>query len=361
MSSRHLRFISCFVLGLLAVSCGKTPTDNPGPVPPTETRPDWSGLSFMIAKMDELLALEEEQPWSGYPDEAFSALKEARKAAVEARDKARSGEIAQDKIDDAVSAARAAIDAFQAQYRYVETPCEMYVPGATNVQCGILLGKAGEFDGLTTFTAELWFRGDKVLHYQQQAKIIGNFKGERPFDGWGLNSWATTTEPDDTHPRKGPYIIRMSLCYRGGALREPGVAWNDYTGWHHIAASFDAEKGHTVIYIDGEIILEDTHAAEYAPPAKPTQLTLLCNPATTGSGRHTMGLSASVKKVRIWRKELTQSEIRKYKDSDVSGNEDGLEAAWDFTTSPADPASILDKTGRYYADAQGPIEWRIIK
>ena len=362
MAFRHLRAAFWITLALLTASCGKTPVDDPqGPDIPVDTRPDWSGLSFMIGKMDELLALEEDQPWSGYPDEAFAALKDARKAAADAREKAREGKIGQDKIDDAVSAARSAIDAFQAQYKFVEAPCEMHVPGATSIQCGILLGKPGDFDDITTFTAELWFKGEQVLHYQQQAKIIGNFKGVRPFDGWGLNSWATTQEPDDTHPRKGPYVIRMSLCYRGGSLREPCVDWKDYTGWHHLAASFDAAKGHTVIYLDGEIILEDTYVAEYAKPAEPTQLTLLCNPGSISSGYHSMSMDASAKKVRFWRKELSQSEIRKYKDCEVTGQEDGLEAAWDFTTAPADPGSILDKTGRYYADAQGPIEWRIIK
>ena len=361
---KFLLILLCTILTGPAVflSCSPAGPDvPPDPHSPeeTETRLDWSGLSYMLSTMDELLELEAEQPTSGYSVEAFSALKKARAAVADAIEKARSGKISQEDIDSAVASARSALDTFRNSYKHISSPCELYVPGALDATCGILLGKSGEFDDLITLTAELWFKGDEVLHYQQQGIIIGNFKGQQPFDGWALNSWSLTQAPNDTHPRTAPYMIRSSRCYDAGTLREPATNWTSYQGWHHLALTYDASNGYVAIYIDGTPVVEDTYDHPYRKPVVPTQTCLLCNPATTGDRYHTMGMSGSVKNVRLWEKALSREDLLKYKDSDVNGDEEGLVAAWDFTTTPENPSAILDKTGRHYAKVEGGVKWMI--
>ena len=355
----NLFFSFAVLASLFAVSsCGKPDDPTPTPTPPEEEKTaDFTALSLAISDITELLALESD-PYSGYTAEAFAALKAAKSAAETV---ANNKKATQEQVDAATKAAKEAIEAFKSSYKFVSVPCELYIPGAISPSY-IELGEPGDFDDLADKTVELWFKGDDVMHYQRQGIIIGNFDGRPPFAGWALNTWSTTTEVQDGEagqkPFPGPYLIRASQAYTEGRLREPSTAFNDYTKWNHIAYTYDAKKDKHIIYMNGEVIKEETVNLPYQNRTDKSQVYMFQNPGSRPGESNPMSISARVKNVRIWSKVLDQDQIKSYMNKDVTGKEDGLMAAWDFTSTVENPAEILDKTGRYNAGVYGAdVQW----
>ena len=352
---------------------------------------DFSALNELIAQIDAYLALEGKED-SGYPEAAFAMLKSAKAAAQKALTESKT----QNDVGSAESAARYALQTFEGMYQAPKPkaglPCELYLPGATATDTRILLGNAGDFDGLTTLCIDFWFKGDRNMNYQQQGIIIGTFTGLQPWAGWAVNLWSDTPDAANSdHPRTAPYLIRCSRGYAGNALFEPSFRWADwdqsaylnvkaYTEWNHITYFYYPDSHETALFINEDCVVytnPDTPgqpSGDYNPPANPVQLYVCYNPGNPDGGGNPMGVSCHFKNLRIWNTcflsegkstliedvEHLVARVKELAVSEVTGKESGLVAAWDFATVPEDATKILDKTGTYTARVEGEkVEWQV--
>lgn len=340
------------------VSCSK---DNPnggngGEVTPVELNTD--GLEYYLSEMDRLLALES-NPESGYTAEAFDALEVAKTAVEEALVKAEDGTFtSQDQITEAENAAAEAIQTFKDSYVYVARPAELYVPGKTDVSNYIELGAPGAFDGYATISVELWFKGEDNMNSQQQGSIISNFYApEGKFYGWEVNTWANSTNGE------APYKIRVSRGFNQG-LVELQPMFDNYAQWHYIVYTHDASAQKSVLYLDGEVLAESgvgEWPAITSDPMAPDHAVQMCAFKNLTDPNNPKAVNGSMKKVRFWDYALTADQVKDNMNAEVTGTEDGLIAAWDFTETVENPQNILDKTGNHVAKVLGDkVEWRKI-
>ncbi len=69
-------------------------------------------------------------------------------------------------------------------------------------------------------------------------------------------------------------------------------------------------------------------------------------------------VSGSIRNLRFWERALSADEVAADMTAEVTGSEEGLIAAWDFTWKPEDASNVLDKTGKHSAQILGDqIEW----
>lgn len=234
---------------------------------------------------------------------------------------------------------------------------ELYVPGAEDIGNYIKLGAPGAFDAYGTISVSFWFKGAEKLNVQRQGSIISNFisPGGGCFYGWEVNTWASDDQGN------GSYRLRVSRAFgeEGRALREPSNEFTDYTGWHHIAYTFDNSSHYTALYVDGNRIGDDTFDAAPKSPGYEVQM---CAFKSLTDPNNPKSVSGSIKKLRFWDKALSAEEVAADMTAEATGSEDGLIAAWDFTWKPEDRDSVLDKTGRHTAQILGnQIEWRSVE
>lgn len=331
-----------------AVSCSDDKEDGETSTPTLRV----DELVYYQYEMTTLLA-KEDDPYSGYPAESFAALKAAKTILDEVIENAENGTISsQNEVDAAASAAEAAIEIFKESFVYVERPCELFIPGAVDVANYIEFGDPGDFDDLKSISVELWFKGVEKMNMQRQGSLISNFvsPGDGNFYGWEINFWANGSDAGD-----GDYNLRVSRAFPEG-LREPSSSYTNWTEWHHIAYTYDQGSGRTVLYVDGLEFASDNTSGEPIPPGYEVQMCGMKSLTNPGSPK---AVSGSIKNVRFWNKALSAAEVVSMMDTEITGSEEGLVAAWDFTTLPDNPDAITDKTGNYTACVKGDkVEWR---
>ncbi len=230
-----------------------------------------------------------------------------------------------------------------------ERTMELYVPGAVDIGNYIKLGEPGAFDAYTTISVSFWFKGAEKLNIQRQGSIISNFISDGSFYGWEINTWAS----DDNG--NGSYRLRVSRAFGGNDLREPSNDFPDYTGWHHIAYTFDNSTHYTALYLDGNKIGDDTFDAAPKQPGYGVQMCAFKSLTDAGNPK---SVSGSIRNLRFWERALSADEVAADMTAEVTGSEEGLIAAWDFTWKPEDASNVLDKTGKHSAQILGDqIEW----
>lgn len=124
-----------------------------------------------------------------------------------------------------------------------------------------------------------------------------------------------------------------------------------YTGWHHIAATFDGTTTAVEIYVDGLLaagpVTNPTYPARYLKPLDRGDLPLLIGSFNGVADNQNLyrTLKGMVDEVRIWDRALTAQQIRCQKDLSLEGNESGLRA-YLRCNEPADNIiQVCDATG----------------
>ncbi len=326
---------------------------------PADLRID--ALIYYQGQMEELLATETDSE-SGYPEDSYTNLKAAKKELDDAVEKAQDGTFRiQDDVDTAADAAEAAINAFLASKVFITKNCELFVPGSTDASNYIEFDTANVYNQ-RVLSLEFWFKGVTKTNSQRQGAIFSCLihRGGNDFDGWNVNLWASDEDGN------GPYKIRATrgfhdLAADGDHLIEPGADNYDVLNWHHIVSVYDEtlSTNQMKLYVDGTLVASATDPSWTVglERYRPSDIKL-CAFKTLSDPNNHMAISGSIKKVRFWGKALSESEIMSLKNSEVTGTETDLIAAWDFTQTVENPNSIIDKTGKHTAKVfGGDVEW----
>lgn len=146
---------------------------------------------------------------------------------------------------------------------------------------------------------------------------------------------------------------RLALCEgvrfgHGGASTVLGARHPLGDGWHHVAATFDAE-GVRTLYVDGTIVLqpgwEPAQVREEGEVRVPAVLGSSVLPLRIGSDRDDPdrdALHGYVRELRIWDHARSAEEIRETAFVDLDGGEEGLVGLWPFTSDLRDLAGGHD-------------------
>ena len=133
--------------------------------------------------------------------------------------------------------------------------------------------------------------------------------------------------------------------YSDGVYRQPQFSNSGYSGWHHIAGTFDGQ--YAKLYIDG--ILKNTvdmgtsgNAITYGYPNNSTLLGAEAGTGSTPTGNY---LDGKIDEVRIWDVARTQAEIQEYICEDVS-SESNLIAY--YRMSNGSGTSLIDNSSTSY-------------
>lgn len=310
-------------------------------------------IEYWLIEIDKCLELKDNAD-SGYPAESFTALESVRNELAALLSDNEAGKILdQESVDALAKKAEAAVKAFKDSYRYVARTAELYVPGADDTSNYIKLGEPGAFDSYSTISVSFWFKGADKMNYQRQGSIISNFiSAGGQFYGWEINTWASNEQGD------GSYRLRVSRAFNG-ALREPSNEYVEHNVWHHIAYTYNNDTHYTALYLDGKKIGDDTYDGAPIAPGYAVQMCAFKSLTDPGNPK---AVSGSIKKLRFWDKALTPEEVTADVNAEVSGNEQGLIAAWDFNKTVEDPNNVMDKTGKHKAQVLGDkVEWRTIE
>lgn len=146
---------------------------------------------------------------------------------------------------------------------------------------------------------------------------------------------------------------RLALCEgvsfgHGGAASVLGASHPLGDGWHHVAATFDAE-GVRTLYVDGTVVLqpgwEPPHEVREGEVSMPVRLGSSVFPLRIGSDRDDPDrdpLHGYVRELRIWDRARSAEEIRETAFTDLDGGEPGLVGLWPFTSDLRDLAGGHD-------------------
>ena len=133
--------------------------------------------------------------------------------------------------------------------------------------------------------------------------------------------------------------------YSDGVYRQPQFSNSGYSGWHHIAGTFDGQ--YAKLYIDG--VLKNTvdmgtsgNAITYGYPSNSTLLGAEAGSSSTPDGSYFDG---KFDDVRIWDVARTQAEIQEYICEDVS-SESNLIAY--YRMSNGSGTSLIDNSSTSY-------------
>ncbi|MFL6293330.1 MAG: LamG domain-containing protein [Thermoanaerobaculia bacterium] len=151
--------------------------------------------------------------------------------------------------------------------------------------------------------------------------------------------------------RAASYFLALCEGVRfghGGASTVLGASHPLGDGWHHVAATFDAE-GVRTLYVDGAVVLqpgwEPAQVREEGEVRVPAVLGSSTLPLRIGSDRDDPDrdpLHGYVRELRIWDHARSAAEIRETAFLDLSGGEEGLVGLWPFTSDLRDLAGGHD-------------------
>lgn len=240
---------------------------------------------------------------------------------------------------------------------FISEPCRLYVPGATSSANHIELGQPGDFDTLTYMTVEFWFKGEDnmVNNKVGMGYFISNYDGTY---GWELGLQCKNNDPADQMPYRRIYIYRGGQDTQSINTENWPEGW--HKGWHHICYRYtkdDETTSKVRVDVDGKTWI----AAKSALPSIPDPETVKNQLYVFRDKNANNSVSGYIKKLRIWKRGMTNAEVAKLMTLEVDGTEEDLMAAWDFTETVADPTNIPDKTGHYYAKVLGDgVVWNLV-
>jgi len=151
--------------------------------------------------------------------------------------------------------------------------------------------------------------------------------------------------------RAASYFLALCEGVRfghGGGSTVLGARHPLGNGWHHVAATFDAE-GVRTLYVDGTVVLqpgwEPAQVREEEEERIPAVLGSSTLPLRIGSDRDDPDrdpLHGYVRELRIWDHARSAEEIRETAFLDLNGGEEGLVGLWPFTADLRDLAGGHD-------------------
>jgi len=287
-----------------------------------------------------------------YPQGSYDALANALNDLKMGISKANAGVfILQFEIDNYVLAAQKAIKLFDESRIFflpANTPAELYVNGIDH-NGYIDFGSSPDYCGGPHFTVETWAKYNEGFIETTFGSFISTFISPEPFKGWTLHYWGTANSllrfsfgTDNSNPD-----LTLPTIYTSAPAT--------YGTWFHIAAVFDVTAKKALIYINGELKASaevDDNMVTNGTDNTNTRMWAFVEPKD-----NSRCMSGYIKKFRLWSSSKSESEIKILMNSDVTGNENGLICAWDFTKTPQDYKAIPDKTGKHTAKLVGSYKW----
>ncbi len=224
----------------------------------------------------------------------------------------------------------------------------LYIPGGDRSGNRMYIGDSNTtFSSFFTnpFTIDFKFKGDTNPNGQNQNSMFFQVTG----DNTGMNFFLQ----DGGSRGSGPYKLywqygngtkftnASNTPWTKDASAFPQATWHQ--NWHHYVIKYDGSN--LRVYVDGYYLSVQGGVTIAAPTAYFYWLS---------------GLNGYIKELSLWSKEIDQN---LYASSSPAGTENGLVAAWDFTTVNTNlnnTVEMTDKTGNYKARIQGTYyEWQI--
>ena len=115
--------------------------------------------------------------------------------------------------------------------------------------------------------------------------------------------------------------------------------------WHHVAAVLDGPNRRVALYLDGELIAEDTdwehHSASTSAPVQVGVMTYKPIP-----------FEGEIDELRVWNIARTQEEIKASMHTTLKGDDAGLIGYWDFEGGTAEDRSKNGNDGTLVGNAE---------
>lgn len=338
-------FLLCIVC-ITHVSCKKTFTSTP--------KLNYDSLSKLKVQIQNRLDTAVVGVSDGtYTQSSFDALSTALDNLKLGISKANAGVfILQFEIDNYVLDARKAIKLFDESLQSslpANTPAELYVNGIDH-KGYIDFGSSADYCGGAHFTVETWAKYNEGFIETTFGSFISTFISPLPYKGWSLHFWGSQNS-----------LLRFTFGSNNPNpdLSLPTIytaAPSSYGQWFHIASVFDVTAKKALIYINGELKASaDVTDNMVVNSNDDTRMWAFVEPKD-----NSRCMSGYIKKFRLWRSSKSAAEIKALMQADVTGTENDLICAWDFTKTPVDQNSIADKTGNHTAKIVGAYKWKAL-
>ena len=116
-------------------------------------------------------------------------------------------------------------------------------------------------------------------------------------------------------------------------------------GWHHVAAVLDRPNRQVALYLDGELIAEDTDWEDHsASTFAPVQIGIMTYNSTSFEGE--------IDEFRVWNVARTQEQIRTSMHTTLKGDDVGLVGYWNFEDGTANDLSKNRHDGTLIGNAE---------
>ena len=349
---QHLFLYIIFIFSVLLFSCKEN----------NSTLPELSlkEMDEYILKTTSILDTAKVGEIDGtFPRESKIALQKALIELQIGKSKANAGEfILQYEVNNYCIAASKAIQDFFDAYQQtlpLGTPAELRVFGID--QKGYIdFGTSPDYVGSKSFTVETWLKYNSGFYEFAIGAFIGTFNNAaQPIEGWMINFMGQNLRATIG---MGPHKVRL--------LEWGSLYPTNYGEWNHIAMIYDETLSEEQLkfYINGKVFFSKTNdivdesgvIQSYQPNIVDTRMW-----AFQQATDHSRCITGYIKKLRLWNSAKTGIEINSLMTTDVTGNENGLLCAWDFTETPENPENIPDKTGGHSAKLVGKYKWYPIK
>lgn len=350
MKQNHFFLIITLTLfSLLSFSCSETKEN-------VALELDLTQLDSFIVVMNNILDTAQIGDVDGtFPRENQIALQQALVELQLGKSKAEAGEfVLQYEVDNYSIAAEKAIQDFLDSYQQTlaaGTAAELKVFGIDQ-KGHIEFGASSDYAGSDGFTVEAWLKYNDGFFESAIGDFISTFNNTAiPYEGWMINFMGSNLR------------ATIGMGPQSARLLEFGAAYpTNYGEWNHIALVYNASlsEGQLKMYVNGNLLFEKTNdiyddnnvLQSYQPNSVNTNMWAFMEP--TDNSRCMTGY---IKKFRMWNSAKSVDQINTLMNSDVTGTENGLICAWDFTSVPEDVTNIMDKTGRHTATLVGKYKW----
>ncbi len=343
------RIVFVLTIGLFITGCTTPDYKGAGAI-------DYSSMIEKMEQMQELLDTSEFGAVDGtYPPKAGEDLRAALDKLQLGISKAKAGLlILQYEVDMYIVQADRDIKSFQNSYQETlapGTPAELLVYG-TYKRGYIDFGTSPKFTEGNAWTIEFALKLNDDFEKGPMGDIISTFNAKSDgYEGWTVNFMGDALRT----------TIGMGPQY--GRVLEFGKTYTiEKEVWKHIAVTYDgnASSKQLKMYIDGALFWEKDNdirnesgvLQNYAPATANMQMWAFQRPTNPECS-----IVGFLRNFRLWSVAKSESEIAASINTPVTGSEQGLTCAWDFTEVPDDKENIPDKTGKFNAAIVGMHKW----
>ena len=270
-----------------------------------------------------------------------------------------------------VEEAEAAIEDFKNTVRTEDAetiPAELFVDGSGTGGSYIDFGRSEEYvkfgaEGNQAFTVELWVKVIRGGEKDQNVFLSTYMSG----DGW-RNGWMMYWRNMDGG------VYRVTWGETGGNICEPAPEAPEDGEWQHFLFVYsdkglpDSPELRAKLYVNGEVKVTEGsvgsrfyNSSNYADYN--TSMTAFGRYMRTSDNLFEEGFAGYMKNIRIWKSAKDEEYVRNSYNGtvEVTGKEEDLVAAWNFTTKPSGMDNeVIDLTGRHTAKIIGTYEWQRI-